>query len=410
MSPRDRRTIKTRIDRMIDGFGRFQKRTGATTAGEHRARVALLDRLIEADQLEVIGMLSRDEITWTELRQAERKKRLHSDALAADVALSRPLWDKGDVAGAFSLTLPRMGRTGSSRDRYEVAFVQLREHAGDYLPAGSVVKDLKSVDWSAVRASMAALSPASRNRIRSAVSAFLTVFLGDKFHPFRRDVMRAIGAAEDETTAPRDVTLEEFWQLVNKMDDAVKPTAITLAGTGMRVGEYLKCDELSVRRLPRIWIPGGKTGGAETIIAEHLIPFVRQAIPCRLAPAPTRSDRGVQFDARYKRIWKAFSDASAATGIPFSPHYLRHLYAQLATAELPDVLVQRGLRHKTTSMTRRYSDRRMTSQVAEVVGSALLAKPKPVTKPRKKQAPASNNAHRSGVREKVREARPRKAS
>jgi hypothetical protein len=55
------------------------------------------------------------------------------------------------------------------------------------------------------------LSPASRNRVRSAVSAFLTVFLGDKFHPFRRDVMKAMGGMESEQTPPKEITVDEFW-------------------------------------------------------------------------------------------------------------------------------------------------------------------------------------------------------
>jgi integrase len=368
-----RRTIKQRIDIEIPGFGRFCKRTGAKTMPEHRARRALLQRLIEADQLDVIGMLDRGEVTWTELRQAERKKRLHSDALAADVALSRPLWNVGEAKGAFAVTLPRMGKAQASRDRYEVAFGQLNTYAADFLPANAIVKDLKTVPWPDVWAALSELSAASRNRVRSSLSAFMTVFLGDKYHPFRRDVMKALGGMEDETTEPRQVTLEEFWKVFDALDDAVKPTALTLAGSGMRVGEYLQCTEHSVRRLPIIWIPDGKTGGAETSVAESLVPFVELAIPCRLAPAPAVW-RGVQYDARYKRIYKAFAAASIETGIPCSPHYLRHLYAQLATAELPDVLVQQGLRHKTPSMTRHYSKRRITKQVADVVGKALERK------------------------------------
>lgn len=372
MTAKQRRTIKQRIDQIIPGHGRFCKRTGARTMAEHRARVALLNRLIEADQLDVIGMLDRDEVTWIELRQAERKKRLHSDALAADVALARRLWDSAPDArdGAIAKALPSMGRKSASRDRYEVAFAQLNTHGADWLPGNAVVKDLETVDWPMLFDSMNDLSPASRNRVRSAVSAFLTVFLGDKFHPFRRKIVKAMGSKEEESTEPRTVTLEEFWTVFDQLDDAVKPTALTLAGTGMRVGEYLQCGETSIRRLPIIWIPGGKSGGAETSVAESLMPFVRQAIPCRLAPTPAVW-RGVQYDARYKRLYRAFADASKATKIPCSPHYLRHLYAQLGTDKLSDVLVQQGLRHKTASMTRHYAKRKATQQVADVVGRAL---------------------------------------
>lgn len=371
MTRAQRQTIKQRIDWTIPGYGRFCKRTGARTVAEHTSRKALLTRLIEADQLDVIGMLDRDEITWTELRQAQRKKRLHSDILAADVALVRPLWDVGDKKGALSATLPRMGKAQSSRDRYELAFVHLKTHAADFLAGPAMVKDLKSVEWTTVFGLMHALSPASRNRVRSALSAFLTVFLGDKFHPFRRDVMKLLGGMEDELTQPKEISIDEFWKNFAVLDDAVKPTALVLAGSGIRVGEFLQCNEFSARRLPAIWLPNGKTGAAEAQIAEHLMPYARMAIPCRLAPVP-KVWRGVQFDARYKRIWKAFNAAAKATGIPWSPHYLRHLYAALGSATLPEALVQQGLRHKTSSMTKHYAKRRSTQQVAEAVGASLV--------------------------------------
>lgn len=369
-----RPTIKQRIDREVPGIGRVNLRTRARTTAEHNARKALFNRLVEADQLDVIRMLMRGEVSWIELRQAERKKRLHSDALAADVALARPLWDRSEAEpGALTQTLPRMGKAESSRERYRVAFVQLRAHAADFLPAGASVKHLATVDWPAVWDDMRAaeLSAATRNRVRSSLSAFLTVFLGDKFHPFRREMMRLMGAFEDQTGQLRDITVDEFWTNYAKLDDAIKPIALTLAGSGLRVGEYLQCTETSARRLPTIWFPNGKTGGGEVEIASDLVPFARLAIPCRIAPAP-KVWKGVQYDARYRKIHRAFAAAAKATGIPWSPHYLRHLYAQLGIAKLPDVVVQKGLRHKTASMTRHYADRKVKAEVSEAVSSTLL--------------------------------------
>ncbi len=376
MTPAQRRlkrTIKQRIDRVIPGIGRVVLRTGARDRKEHQARLRLFDRLVEAGQLEVVQMLVDGTVTWAELRQAERKKRLHSDALAADIAITRPLWDTETTSGAFTAMLPRMGRTESARTRYHVAFAQLHTFAAHQLPATGMVKDLRTVAWPDVFAAMGELSPASRNRVRSSLSAFLTVFLGDKYHPFRRAVMKAMGPMEDERTAPREVTLEEFWTLMGAVDEALIPSYLTLAASGMRVGEYLQCTEESIRRLPRIQIPGGKTGRGETSVAEALVPYVRQAIPCRIGPVPAIW-RGVQHDARYKRLWKGMAMASKATGIPCSPHYLRHLYAQIASEELPSVLVQQGLRQKSSRVTDQYTKRRTTDQVASVVGAALIPK------------------------------------
>lgn len=362
------KTIKQRIDRSIPGIGRRLIRTGARTIAEHRARLALFDRLLEAGQTETIGLLLDKSITWAELRQAQRKNRLHSDSLAADVALARNLWTSIDA------TVKRMGKAGSTRERYELAFNQLSRLAADYLPAKAIVKDLKTASWPDIFAALHDLSPASRNRVRSAVSAFLTVFLGDKFHPFRRAVMKAMGGMESEATPPKEITVEEFWINLGATDEAVQPSILTLAGSGLRVGEFLQCDEFSAKRLPVIWIPGGKTGAAETVIADALLPYARQAIPCNIAPWPKGEWRGVQYDARYKRIWKAMDAASKVTGIPWSPHYLRHLYAKLATDELPQVLAQQGLRHATGAMTAHYAKRKNTSKVANVVGRALMKK------------------------------------
>jgi hypothetical protein len=360
-------TIKQRIDRAVPGIGRVALRTGARTIAEHRARVALFDRLIEAGQVDTIRLLVDGDITWAELRQAQRKNRLHSDTLAADVALARNLWV------AVTATLKRMGKTESSRTRYELAFAQLKRLAVDFLPTNALVKDLRSLEWPDVFLALHELSPASRNRVRSAVSAFLTVFLGDKFHPFRRGVMLAIGGMEHEQTPPKEITVEEFWKNFAKLDEAIQPIVLTLAGTGLRIGEFLQCDDFSARRLPVIWIPGGKTGANETVIADSLLPFARQAIPCNVAPRPG-VHRGVQFDARYKRIWKAMRAASKATGIDWSPHYLRHLYAQLGTDTLPETLVQQGLRHATGAMTAHYAKRKTTAKVATAVGKALMKK------------------------------------
>lgn len=368
MSPKTKRkrTIKQRLERMIPGTGRRLIRTGARTVAEHKARIALFDRLLEAGQLDTIALLLDRQVSWSELRQAQRKNRLTSDTLAADIALARGLWP------AIAATLPRMGKAASTRDRYDLAFAQLQTLAADFLPAGALVKDLKAAPWADVFGALGALSASSRNQVRAGISAFLTVFLGDKWHPFRRDVMKAMGGKEDTATPPKEITVEEFWQNVEATHEAIQPIVITLAGSGLRVGEFLQCNEMSAKRLPVIWVPGGKTGAGESSIAPALLPFARQSIPCNIALRPLVW-RGVQYDARYKRIYKAMKAAEDATGIPWSPHYLRHLYAQLGTNELPTSLVQQGLRHASSAMTDHYAKRRTTERVSAVVGSALLA-------------------------------------
>jgi hypothetical protein len=153
MAKKRAKTIKTRIDRAVPGIGRKLIRTGARTVAEHRARMALFDRLLEAGQTETIALLLDHSITWAELRQAQRKNRLHSDTLAADVALARNLWL------SIEATVKRMGKSPATRERYALAFNQLASLAADFLPAKAIVKDLKAVEWVEVFAAMHELSP-----------------------------------------------------------------------------------------------------------------------------------------------------------------------------------------------------------------------------------------------------------
>jgi hypothetical protein len=104
---------------------------------------------------------------------------------------------------------------------------------------------------------------------------------------------------------------------------------------------------------------GGQDGRDETVIADSADAVRAAGHPLQHRPAP-KVHRGVQYDARYKRIWKAMRAASKATGIDWSPHYLRHLYAQLGDGQAAQVLVQQGLRHATGAMTAHYAKRKTT--------------------------------------------------
>jgi len=380
MAAARKKAIKDRIDVIIPATPpwRFQKRSGATTTAEHTARKGLLKRLIEAGQLTTIKDLADDRITWEELRQAERDKRIGRDDLGADISLARLLWDGegDDDQGAFAVTLPKMGKPGpagiQTRKRYALVFDQLRTYgvaAG--LSPKSQVRDLATTKWAALWAAMGDLSPASRNHVRRGVSAFLTQFLDNKHHPYRHKVCKALGANEDATAAARDIEPHEEWPvLMAALNEAVQPTAFVLAFTGMRIAEYLQLDDTSVRH-GFITIPGYKDPAA---IPEGYEDLVRQAIPCRLAPAPARPAGvypGVQYDARYKKIYKAFKAAEVATGIKCTPHYLRHLYAAVGVDEAPTVHVQHALRHKTPAMTADYAKRRSAKQVSNAVAAVL---------------------------------------
>jgi len=355
------------LDLILSGFGRFVKSWGTDQKAQRRVRRQIVIDLYNAGQLDVLRALmkrpTQGGLTWADVLAAKRAKRLGSDSLAADLALSRPLW------AAIDATLPRMGKSANTRGFYGDVFGSLQTRAAALLPSDAQVKSLGDVDWSAIWAAFADTSPAWRNRVRASVSAFLTVYLDDKWHPFRRRVVKRAGTKEREPKIPKSISVEEFWQLMAHVHEALVPAFVTLAATGMRVGEFLACTERDLARFPTIHVPGGKTGEGTVEVDPELEGYIRSAIPCRIAS--TKKVARPTWDQRYRRLQRAIKAASEATGIPATVHTLRHFYASEGVKAQPQGFVQQALRHTTPAMTQRYSTQRDTAAVARSVGRAL---------------------------------------
>lgn len=315
--------------------------------------------------------------------QPMREGKLASATLLADVKLRDRLFDLLDEddrvldKGAATRTIDAMvGTKGkplaeSSKERYRLSFRQLRDLADTKLTEASTVGDLREVPWAKVFAAWET-SGANKNRLRAAVSAFLSDYLGDVYHPFRREIAKAMPRSEERKRLT-DLETPVFWQLMAKVPDPARPAFITLAASGMRVGEFLQCGEHDL--IPArfaIHIPGGKTGEDEAFVEPELWEYVPLAIPCRVAKPPKKW-RGVQRDARYKKLRALLKAAAAKLDPPISVtiHDLRHLYAQLGVEEMPESMVQAAMRHKTPAMTRDYSMRKVKGEVARSVGRQL---------------------------------------
>lgn len=350
--------------------GRVCKAWGTADRKKRAERKQLLFDLVDYGQTDVLVAFRDGDRSWTDLLRAKRTKQLSSASLATDLLLDRELWGE---QGAIATTLPKMGRSQQSRSRYEASFRSLEVASGGRAVVRTVA-GLLGLEWDEVWKQLAKLSPASRNRVRSSVSAFLTVFLGDKYHPFRRQVVKVMGGKEQEGSAvPRTITIEEFRTLLNALPEPIVPCVVTMAATGMRAAEYLQCTAAHLRRFPTIEIPGGKTGADTVQVARSLEPYVRAAIPCAIAPAPKYDGvyPGVQFDRRYKVIYRELREAGKKTGIICSPHYLRHLFAALAVQGTDAVRAQHALRHKTPGMTAHYAKEKSGQVVADAVGKSL---------------------------------------
>ncbi len=96
-----------------------------------------------------------------------------------------------------------------------------------------MIADLKSIDWALLHRNWPAGS-ADWNRLRSAVSRFLTMTLGDKYHPFRRAVMAQYPRAAESSGRVPDLSPALFWRIVNAAPQRLRPAYVTLAATGLQ--------------------------------------------------------------------------------------------------------------------------------------------------------------------------------
>lgn len=361
------------LDLVLPGLGtegdRFVKAWGVDDSTGREARRSVVRDLYNAGQLDVLrSMLRRPSeggTTWAEVLQAKRRGEIASDALFSSIVLKRPL------AATITQTLPKMGGKASTRGFYREMLDALMHYAGTQLGETATVADLRRVEWAAVWSAMAHVRPARRNHLRAAVSAFLTAFLEDKYHPFRRAVVKAMGRKEKVAVLPKNVTVAEFWTLMEHVPAPLVASYVTLAASGMRVGEYLACTERSLARFPTVHFPDGK-GGEDTVeVDPGLELYVRQAIPCNVAPRRKRTPVRVQDDPRYRRLQRSLKLASEASGIPATVHTLRHFYAGEGVQHQPQAFVQQALRHATAGMTARYAAQASNKAVALSVGRAL---------------------------------------
>jgi integrase len=275
----------------------------------------------------------------------------------SDVVLDRPLWD------AVRAWLPGSARAAGTRTHYEKALRALERH-GDLRP-GLTVRGLELADWTAIY-NRWPTGPAGWNRMRGALSRFLTMALGDRYHPFRRRVMAKMPHAEESDGVVPDLSVERFWQILGHVREALQPIYVTMVATGIGPGEIVRSEETDL--LPHslsLRVHGTKEGrkGAQTIpLSPELWEWARRAIPCPV---------------RQQVLYRHWKRACKAAGSPALRLYdLRHAYGQwLVDAGVPEARVQVGMRHKTAGMTRRYTKQRDRGSNAQAMTTILFGEP-----------------------------------
>jgi len=314
------------------------------------ARERLVDQLVADSQLDVLRALAAGTLSIELVEAYAREHGVAGAGLASQVRLAAGLWE------ALEATLPQMGTAATTRRRYEVSRDQLRSK----LPASLKVRDLRTVDWQALKARWGT-SASDWMHVRRMLSRFLSVYLGGKWHQTRHEILALIPyAAEVERTS--ELTPTQFHALVEAARPDLQAPLWTLVLTGMRMGEYLRTtSEHLVPSVCGVQIPGSKTKASRSMV--------------RVDPTQWHwIEAGIPTPLQYKAFRLAFKAALEAAGLPRSTrlHDLRHAHGQWAIdGGAPEALVQVSLRHTQASTTRRYTKQKGRSDVAAALSKTL---------------------------------------
>ena len=339
------------LRRQFKGVGQIRLATGTRSKKQLEAYSALLTKLYQTGRIDLLRALKRREITLREVLDADRRDALTYEA--ASVILARPLWPAVRAWVKVSAAAP------ASRSRYQDSWDRLE--AKGVLHADAKIGDLESVNWLAVHRAWGA-SGADWNRLRAAVSRFLTMTLGnDKYHPFRRKVVAAMPKADEPKRHRPDIDRDLFWTIVANAPDYVQPAYVTMAVTGTGPGEYLSLEPHHLRHHTRsIEIPGTKAKDRDRVV--ELGPTAWEWVT-----------RGVPSPLKYKWLRIHWKRACAAAGKDFRLYDLRHLYGHMLSDQgLADAKIGTLMGHSSPTTTRRYTTQSETEQGAAAVEDWLF--------------------------------------
>jgi hypothetical protein len=363
------------FDRRFPGVGRIKKTSGTTKLKEFQRRDALLTKLYEQSALHVLRAFKDGDITIEQIIEADRG---NNPAMSMDrIATTQSL------TAAITKALPKMGKSPATRDRYQRSLEKLLNTVPTLQHAR--VGDLAGVDWHTLEQRWQG-GAADWNHMRRALSTFLSKHLGDKYHPLRRAIVSSIAQRKEVARTP-DQSPELFLSIIEHAPVPLREVFLTIALTGMRIGEYVFADKHALHPNLHAVNADGKSGSGLVYLTPEAYAVVARNIPCPFGPAPYVGQPTSKIK-RYGIIERAWRKAKRKAGITrkLTLHDIRHLYGQTASDEgVPSADTQAGLRHATASMTRRYEmpqqSRRASTAVAERLGIQATT-PKKVTRKR----------------------------
>jgi integrase len=162
-------------------------------------------------------------------------------------------------------------------------------------------------------------------------------------------------------------TVEEVAALIGAMPERYRAAVVTLAGSGLRIGELLGLDTHHVNflgraiRVERQRLQNGQLGPCKTDSSVRTVPVghvVIDALADHLRGAAQMIDGGPLFTAtkgqplRYNAWKAAWTAALRATGLNLDTHALRHFYASgLISGGASVKQVQMALGHASPAIT-----------------------------------------------------------
>jgi integrase len=354
-----RKSRNKRIDLRLKGVGRLRVSAGTNQRREYERRKQVLRDLHGDGRLDVLCALRDGKISMVEVLASSRETGVRSlDA----IVLHRPLWPAVDDA------MKDMDIAAETRLRYTGSLKKLRECG--VIAAKAKVRDLESVRWPDVRPHFA--GPSDWNNLRRTLSVVLSAILGDKMHPYRRQVVTQLAWEQEREVTP-DIDVPTFWSVVERLPVWARDPVTLLALTGVRVGEYIYADERDLRAVTLEWVVRGKGRRTRTVsVAAEAWPLLCAAVPARYAPPPLPGQRN-SATRRYQLLQGAWATATKAAGVSCTLHGLRHLNAQLASdLGKSDGAIADGHGHADAKTTRRYTKRTSRRDVAEGTAAVIL--------------------------------------
>jgi integrase len=320
---------------------------------EFRYRDGLLTRLYEQGDFETLQRFQDGEIQIQEIISFDKQGRLRQ--IGQELVSARPLWKTWEEAIPNMRTDTGKPISSETRRNYTSSMKRLKSLGIPGLGEDCDISALRYVDWARAYDAWED-SPAAWNHIGRGLSRFLTVVLGDKFHPIRREVVRRFPKMT-EFARVSSLTRIQFYRILDMLPEKWRPYFVTLAVTGLRIGELCALNQEDLDQEPHtisvagvdvtvygIRVKDSKTpSGVRTVyVAETYWPYVVASVPVPVTHWYLRDH------------WNAAVDRAGMRDVRV--HDLRHFAAQLLSDEgVPEAAIQALLGHADPSMTRMYS-------------------------------------------------------